>query len=240
VFGQVAEVYGRARPGYPAPAVEWLVGRPSQRVLDLGAGTGKLTAALVAAGHDVVAVDPSTQMLAILRATVPAAQAVAGLAESIPLPDASVDTVVVGQAFNWFDHAAAVPELSRVLRSGGRLGLVWNIRDETTPWVAELSRVIGGKDASGLTPSGQAALTHFDSFEEAQFRHAQQLDRDTLLGLVKSRSYVAIRPAAEQDEICAEVAQLYDRYADSTGLTLPYVTRCYRAHRRSFRVAPVG
>lgn len=231
VFGQVAEVYDRARPGYPAPAVEWLVGRPSQRVLDLGAGTGKLTSALMAAGHDVVAVDPSAGMLAVLRTTVPAAQAVVGRAESIPLPDAGVDAVVVGHAFHWFDHVVAVPEISRVLRPGGRLGLVWNIRDETLPWVRELTHIIGGQDAFGAEVARgiRAASTQFDSFDEAHFRHAQQLDREQLLGLVRSRSYVAIRAPAEQDEICAAVSRLFDRHSESDRVTLPYVTHCYRA-----------
>ena len=148
VFGQVADVYHRSRPGYPAEAVEWLVGNTPRRVLDLGAGTGKLTAALVAAGHEVVAVEPSAQMLAILRTNVPDVDAREGRAEAIPVPDADVDAVVVAQAFHWFDHALAVPEIARVLRPGGRLALAWNLRDTTAPWVAELSRVIGSADAN--------------------------------------------------------------------------------------------
>jgi len=234
VFGQVAVVYDRSRPGYPAPAVEWLVGNQRSRVLDLGAGTGKLTASLAAAGHDVVAVDPSPEMLRILRSTVSDVDAREGTAEAIPMPAADVDTVVVGQAFHWFDHAAAVPEIARVLRPRGRLGSVWNFRQESTPWVAELSQVIGSEDASTLEvlPTLSAADTRFDAFESAQFHHVQRFDRDRLLELVRSRSYIAIRPASEQDEICAEVARLYDRFADADGLLLPYVTQCYRTWRR--------
>lgn len=241
VFGKVADVYDRTRPGYPPEAVEWLVGSTPHRVLDLGAGTGKLTAALVDAGHDVVAVDQSTQMLAILRKSMPSADVREGRAEAIPLPDADVTTVVAAQAFHWFDHSVALPEIARVLQPHGRLGLVWNLRDESTPWVAELSRVIGSDDASTaeLTPGLEAARTHFEAFESALFRYVQRLDRDTLLGLVRSRSYVAIRPTDEQDAICADVAGLFDRFAGPDGLTLPYVTHCHRA-RRSFRVASRG
>jgi ubiquinone/menaquinone biosynthesis C-methylase UbiE len=240
VFGQVADVYHRSRPGYPAEAVEWLVGNTPRRVLDLGAGTGKLTAALVAAGHEVVAVEPSAQMLAILRTNVPDVDAREGRAEAIPVPDTDVDAVVVAQAFHWFDHALAVPEIARVLRSGGRLALAWNLRDESTPWVAELSRVIGSFDASlaEVTPALRAAGTHFDTFEPAQFRHDQRLDLDTLLGLVRSRSYVAVRPEYEQREICARVGQLFDRFATSNELTMPYLTHCFRALRLE-RLAPL-
>jgi ubiquinone/menaquinone biosynthesis C-methylase UbiE len=235
VFGRVADVYDRTRPGYPAAAVEWVVGgRPPRRVLDLGAGTGKLTATLVAAGHDVVAVEPLPQMLAILRTAVPQADARTGRAEAIPLPDADVDVVVAAQAFHWFDHETAVPEVARVLRPGGQLGLAWNLRDEATPWVAELSRVIGSVDASlaEVTPSLQAARSRFEAFETAHFAHVQRLDREELLGLVRSRSYVAVRPVREQDEICARVAELFERFAESGALTMPYVTHCFRAIRR--------
>jgi ubiquinone/menaquinone biosynthesis C-methylase UbiE len=242
VFDHVADTYDRTRPGYPAAAVEWLVGSTAHRVLDLGAGTGKLTAALVAAGHDVVAVDPSRQMLAILQTTVSYADVREGAAEAIPLPDYDVSTVVVAQAFHWFDHSAAIPEIARVLQPHGRLALTWNLRDESTPWVAELSRIISGEDASPelMAPGLRAARSHFDTFESAKFRQTQRLDLDMLLGLVRSRSYVAVRPADEQDEICADVAGLFDRYADATGLTLPYVTHCYRAHRRPFRAVAGG
>ncbi len=233
VFGQVADIYDRARPGYPAAAVEWLVGGPPRRVLDLGAGTGKLTATLVTAGHDVIAVDPSPQMLAVLRSANPRAAALEGRAEAIPLPDADVDTVIVAQAFHWFDHTAAVPEIARVLRPGGRLALVWNLRDESTPWVAELSRIIGSQDASPVevAPALRAAHTQFDQLETAQFRHTQRLDRDMLVSLVRSRSYIAVRSAVEQAETVAEVVKLFDRFAESSQLVLPYVTRCYRATR---------
>ncbi len=120
-FGSVAERYDRGRPGYPAPAVRWLVGRETATVLELGAGTGKLTAELVAQGYDVHATEPDPEMLAVLRKRLPDVPTSEAGAEEIPLPDRSVDVVVVGQAFHWFDHDLALPEIARVLRPGGHL-----------------------------------------------------------------------------------------------------------------------
>ena len=130
-FGAVAAAYDRARPAYPREAVAWLVGDAPRRVLDLAAGTGKLTRQLAAAGHDVVAVELAEEMLAHLRAGVPAAEALVGTAEAIPLADASVDAVTVAQAFHWFDPPLALREIALVLRPGGALVLGLNTRDES-------------------------------------------------------------------------------------------------------------
>ena len=129
-FAGVADVYERSRPGYPEAAVVWLAGSTPGDVVDLGAGTGKLTRSLVALGHRVTAVEPLEEMLAQLRASVPAARALTGGAEAIPLPDASIDVVTCAQAFHWFDHDRALAEIARVLRPGGRIALVWNMRDD--------------------------------------------------------------------------------------------------------------
>ena len=139
-FGSVAEVYERARPGYPEDAVRWLAGSEPCDVVDLGAGTGKLTRSLVALGHRVTAVEPLPEMLAQLRSAVPGATAVTGTAESMPLADGAADVVTVAQAFHWFDHAAALREIARVLRPGGRIALVWNTRDDTEEWVDGVHR----------------------------------------------------------------------------------------------------
>ncbi|HEX6577072.1 MAG TPA: class I SAM-dependent methyltransferase [Jiangellaceae bacterium] len=230
IFGEVAEVYERSRPGYPPKAVTWLVGTTPRRVLDLGAGTGKLTRALAAAGHDVVAVDPSPLMLSVLRRDLPDVDARRGAAEALPLADADVDVVVVGQAFHWFDQERALPEIARVLRPGGRLGLVWNLRDETVPWVAELSRVIGSKDAfpEDVVGGRLRAGTRVGPVEAARFGHTQRLDREGLLALVRSRSYVAELPDGERDAVLGAVDRLFTRRADDGRLLLPYVTQCYR------------
>ena len=135
-FAAVADAYERARPEYPADAVRWLTGDEPADVVDLGAGTGKLTRGLVALGHRVTAVEPLPEMLEHLRRAVPAATAVTGSAEQIPLPDGSADVVACAQAFHWFDQQAALREIARVLRPGGRIALVWNTRDDREPWTA--------------------------------------------------------------------------------------------------------
>jgi ubiquinone/menaquinone biosynthesis C-methylase UbiE len=230
IFGEVADAYERSRPGYPPQAVSWLVGPTPCRVLDLAAGTGKLTRALVAAGHHVLAVDPSAPMLDVLRRILPAVDARKGSAEALPVADAGVDVVVVAQAFHWFDQDQALSEIARVLRPGGWLGLVWNLRDETVPWVAELSRVIGSKDAfpEDVVGGRFTASTRVGMVEAARFSHTQRVDREQLLALVRSRSYVAERPVEQREEILGQVGRLFTRHADDGTLLLPYVTQCYR------------
>ena len=232
-FGAVADDYERARPDYPEEAVAWLAGEPPRDVVDLGAGTGKLTRQLVAAGHRVVAVDPSEQMLARLEAATLRVRALVGSAERIPLADASADAVTVAQAFHWFDHAVALPEIARVLRRGGTLGLVWNMRDEAVPWVAQLSRLLGNERLTQFeieAAIGGAEL--FGSVERASFRHAQRLDRELLLALVSSRSFCATREPAERGRILAAVGRLFDAVSASGTVALPYVTEAFRASRR--------
>ena len=145
-FGAEAAAYERGRPSYPPEAIDWLLPPDARDVLDLGAGTGKLTTRLVERGLDVVAVDPIPEMLELLSNSLPDTPALLGTAEEIPLPDDSVDAVLVAQAWHWFDPERAVKEVARVLRPGGRLGLVWNTRDERLGWVKDLGRIIGHED----------------------------------------------------------------------------------------------
>ncbi|TDE00522.1 class I SAM-dependent methyltransferase [Jiangella asiatica] len=226
-FGGVADVYERTRPGYPVAAVAWLAGEHSTEVLDLAAGTGKLTRSLVAAGHDVVAVEPSEPMLAQLRAGLPGVDARLGSAEALPLPDASVDVVTVAQAYHWFDPATALPEIARVLRPGGWLALAWNVADATTAWVEELWQIVNPDEPRTVERPDIGAP--FGEPETHTFPHSQRLDRAGLVGLVASRSYVAVREPAERDELLAKVAALYDRHAGPDGIVVPYVTHCFRS-----------
>lgn len=233
-FGSVAESYERSRPGYPDDAVQWLVGTTTLDVVDLGAGTGKLTRSLVALGHRVTAVEPLPEMLAQLRVAVPGARAVEGGAEAIPLPDASADVVTAAQAFHWFDHGPALREIARVLRPGGRIVLIWNMRDESEEWVAELSDAMVGRtqfvaeaadvlDACGL----------FGPVVEATFGpHVQDVDRETLRELVLSRSYCAVLSDAERAPVFARVDGLFDRHSQNGVVRLPYLAECFRASRR--------
>ncbi|HYB22387.1 MAG TPA: class I SAM-dependent methyltransferase, partial [Solirubrobacteraceae bacterium] len=142
-FATVADEYERGRPGYPRAAIEWLLGAEPLEVLDLGAGTGKLTGALLDAGHRVIAVEPLAQMRAILAARLPDACVLTGAAEALPLADASVDAVAVGAAFHWFERTAALAEIRRVLRAPGVLGLLGNAFDTSLPWVARVREILG-------------------------------------------------------------------------------------------------
>src|SRR5215475_2957515 len=145
-FGAVADAYERGRPPYPPTAIDWLLPAGAARVLDLGAGTGKLTRQLAGRGLDVTAVEPSEAMREQLRGAVPGIRSLEGTAERIPLPGGSVDAVLVAQAWHWVDPARAVPEVARVLRPGGQLGLLWNVRDERADWVAALSVILCQSD----------------------------------------------------------------------------------------------
>jgi SAM-dependent methyltransferase len=236
-FGGVAEVYDRTRPDYPAAALDWLLGAAPRRVLDLAAGTGKLTRMLVGAGHEVVAVDPSAEMLAPLRSALPGTDVRPGTAEDIPLPGAKVDAIVVGQAYHWFDTERAHREMARVLRPGGVVGLLWNLRDETEPWVAALSEVLGSADTTGVLHGGELPELGppFHRATRATFPHTQRLDAEGLLGLMRSRSHVATLPGAERDAVLARVARLARTHPDLAGraeFDLPYVTEAVRVVRR--------
>jgi SAM-dependent methyltransferase len=229
-FALVADAYERARPGYPEDAVRWLAGDEPRDVVDLGAGTGKLTRSLVALGHRVTAVEPLPEMLELLPAAAPGAFALLGSAEVIPLPDASADVVTAAQAFHWFDHPVALPEIARVLRPGGRLALVWNVRDDRVAWVAELSEAIGSETVESADTEGLLEPSRlFGPLERATFRFAQRLDRETLRDLVRSRSYCVTKARDEQEGILARVDRVFTEHASEGEIELPYLTECFRA-----------
>ena len=228
-FGSVAEAYDRGRPTYPREAAAWLVGEQPVTVLELGAGTGKLTAQLVALGHDVHATDPDPAMLALLGRHLPDVRTSIAGAEEIPLADRSVDVVVSAQAFHWFDLDRALPEIARVLKPGGRLAVVWNQRDERIPWVRKLGHLIGTQDQlrEPAEPIVQSAL--FGFVEDMAFKSWQIVDRDSIQDLVLSRSNVAVLPPEERGAKLAEVLAFYDDYGRGMdGMQLPYTANCFR------------
>lgn len=233
-FASVADTYDRARPTYPDGVVQFMVGSSSRTVMDLGAGTGALTRLLVAAGHTVIAVDPLLSMLSRQHRGSAGCQpaVLAGAAERIPLRDASIDAVTIGQAYHWFDPDRALPELARVIRAGGVLSMVWNTRDESVPWVRRLGTIIGGH-TTVPDPSGALGLVGaFGPVQWQRFRLYQPVDRAGLIDLVRSRSHVAVLDEADRDDILQQVGELYDRQrGDVIGMQMPYVTRCLRAVR---------
>ena len=246
-FGAAAQSYAEYRPDYPADAVRWCVtpaGRDigSLRVLDLGAGTGKLTALLARLGADVTAVEPDPAMLAELRRLLPAARALAGSAEQIPLPDGSVDAVLCGQSLHWFSLERALPEIARVLVPGGTLGALWNSDDDRVEWVAGLQEAAEGAAAPSLTRRrSEAAGWGSDQFgpdlfapaERGEFRNAQRLTAHALVSLIETHSRVLIMEQGERDRLLAKIrAYLASRPETAGGeFELPMVTSAIRAVR---------
>jgi ubiquinone/menaquinone biosynthesis C-methylase UbiE len=233
-FDLVADAYDRGRPSYPDEAVDWLLedrrGDGNRSVLELGAGTGKLTESLLARGCTVTATDPSAAMLARLRSRAPSAAPVLGLAESIPVRARSVHLVVAAQCFHWFDAPRTLDEVARVLRPGGRFAVVWNQRDERIPWVRRLGAIIGSTEAQPDPTEVIDESGMFETVERATFRFWQPMSQQALRDLVASRSAVALMSELERDRVLRKVDELYAGYGrGADGMLLPYVTTVCRA-----------
>ncbi|WP_067499800.1 class I SAM-dependent methyltransferase [Actinoplanes sp. TFC3] len=231
-FGAAASQYERGRPPYPSQALDWLLPAGRPKVLDLGAGTGKLTRQIAARGLDVTAVDPSAEMLDQLRAVLPGVPTHVGTAEAIPLPDHSLDAAVCAQAWHWVDPHRAIPELARVLSPGATLALIWNLRDERTDWVRRLGEIIGSpemeRDARMNPPFGPV--------ERRDFPWTHRLTADQLLDMVASRSYIILLSDTDRAAVLDEVRTLTRTHPDLAGrpeFELPYITECARASLQS-------
>lgn len=244
-FGRGAADYERARPSYPADAVDFVVEGcalgPGRTVVDVAAGTGKLTRLLVPCGADVLAVEPVAEMRAELERAVPRATVVDGTAEALPLDDASVDAVTVAQAFHWFDAPVALGECHRVLRLGGWLVLVWNVRDTSVPWVERFGELL--VEAGGAKPYEEgtdwaavvAAHGGFTVLEERRFANDQEVTPDDLVARAASTSFVSALPDDERAAALARVRSLTDTHPDLAGrttFTFPHHTVVHRARRR--------
>jgi SAM-dependent methyltransferase len=219
-FGLVAGQYERGRPGYPAPAIAWLLGSRPLDVVDLGAGTGKLTEALVEAGHRVVAVEPLAEMRERLAAALPAVSIVDATAEDTTLPGASADAVVAGAAFHWFDTARAFPEIARILRPPGILGLLGNGFDaESQAWVGRLAEMVRSQRGSGRRrwPETAELLEWFDEVEDWTFSHEQAVSRSSLADLAQSYSRVAVLPELDRQRLLDRLARFWDDDPDLSG-----------------------
>jgi ubiquinone/menaquinone biosynthesis C-methylase UbiE len=228
-FGPVADAYDRARPSYPDDAVQWMTGSGRSMVLELGAGTGKLTEVLHRAGHDVLATDPLPDMLALLGRRVPVHHVVA-TAEQIPVRSRSVDVVVCGQSFHWFDHDRAMPEIARVLRPGGVVALAWNTYDEGIPWVKRLKRLLSPQVDNDQDAMPLMETPYFGFVDTKQFRFWQPHTAKSLADLARSVSHVATMSESDRADVLAKVDALYAEYGRGhDGMQLPYLTKCYRA-----------
>jgi SAM-dependent methyltransferase len=215
-FDLAAEEYERTRPTYPPQVLDPLPIAADAEVVDVGAGTGKLTRLLVQRYARVVAVEPLDGLRAVLERVVPGAQALRGRAEEIPLRDASVDAVFAGQAFHWFANDDAIAEIARVLRGGGVLCLVWNGPDETrtnplpAPYVAYLDELRAERSVIGDTPPFAEVIARgpFGHVHESAVPHDHVLDRHGLLDNARSVSWIASRPDEERAAVLARLGGL--------------------------------
>lgn len=234
-FDRAGEDYERGRPGYPPAALEHLIAAlrigPGRAVLDLAAGTGKLTRALAETGAEVIAVEPVEGMRGQLIASAPGARVLNGTAERIPLPDASVDAVTVAQAFHWFHARTAAVEIHRVLRRGGGLAVIWNAWDITVPWVARIQEMVhahtGGapQQSTSHWPDELEASGLFSPLREEEFGHVLTGGLDTLRARVASVSYISALPDSERAEVLDAVSAVVGDDQTNAGqatLTMPY------------------
>lgn len=241
-FGAAADHYEAARPNYPFEAVAWMLENlphGSRRIADVGAGTGKLTRVLAAASDaEIVAIDPDLAMLAKLRESVPGVPTFTGTAEHLPLPDSALDAVVLGQAWHWVGPVPASLEIGRVVRSGGTLGLIWNIRDEREEWVQRLSEVMHSSPAENMVngpgSQGPQVAEPFSALETARWEWKRPMSRAQLHRMASSRSYLITASAEERAGIVHAMDELFDEVGlddvEST-IDVPYVTTAYRAVR---------
>lgn len=230
-FGTVAGEYEQGRPGYPAAALRWCLPARPGRVLDLGAGTGKLTAALLAPdllapGCQVFAVEPSLPMATRIPA---AAGRVAGTAESGPLADGPMQAVLVGQAFHWFDQPAALAQIVRVLRPGGVLALLWNLLDDRVAWVARFAALVGARERTTSWPVSAPwrGVAGLEDPQPRRFGHRQPAQAALLAANAASRSPVLALASAERDRVLAAVTAL----APAGEFAIPYQCQVWRAMR---------
>ncbi|KQP97646.1 MULTISPECIES: class I SAM-dependent methyltransferase [unclassified Rathayibacter] len=255
-FGSAVDAYDRGRPRYPDDAVDWLVAHvPSRvagayvperareagadasdrlRVVDLGAGTGKFTASLVARGLDVTAVEPDRKMLARLSENLPTVTSMEGTAEALPLADASAELMTAAQSWHWVDAERASAEVARVLVPEGMLALVWNIRDESVPWVRRLGEVAGSSTAERFETVHPPLGAALERVAYAEFDWVFELDRAGVLDMFASRSYVIAMPEEERAATLAAVERVLDEeFGAEARVAMPYATRVTIARRRS-------
>ncbi|HEX4101644.1 MAG: class I SAM-dependent methyltransferase [Pseudonocardiaceae bacterium] len=239
-FGARAELYDRVRPTYPSRVLPLLFAdlraeHGRYRVADVGAGTGKLTAVLAAAGLDVDAIEPDPGMRVMLTARLPRVRVHAGRGEALPLADGSVDAVVYGQAWHWVDGVASAQEAARVLRPEGVLAMLWNSEDDTEGWVRELGRLVRSSRSQDLP--GPPALQRFGAAQVAQLPWLREQDVTALPDYALSHSAVAILPIEQREAVLAAVRRLTTEHPDLRGrdrVTVPMHLEYWRYRREAY------
>jgi SAM-dependent methyltransferase len=244
-FEAAVERYERGRPGYPDDAVTYLVREleiaPGRDVVELGAGTGKFTELLALTGASITAIEPIPGMRDALRRNCPTVTVLDGTAEDIPLDGAGADAVVAAQAFHWFDADRALAEIARVLRSEGRLGLIWNARDEASDWSERLTAIFDRLSGDGPRYRDlrwRAAFARSDAFGPLHHQvayHVHEVTREGFLDRVLSVSYVASAPPDERDRVVAEVTAMLETDPELAGrqlIVMPYRTDVFWTQRR--------
>jgi len=245
-FDSAADAYERARPSYPPDAVAWLAEQlrlgPGRRLVDLAAGTGKLTRLLTPTGAATTAIEPVEGMRRVLAAALPAVPVVAGTAEALPLADASVDAVTVAQAFHWFDAEAAFAELARVIPPGGGVGLIWNARDRSVDWVDQLWTIMDRierrapwRDHDRWSDVALGERAGFGPLRAATFWHTQRVTPDQIRDRIASVSHVAALPEADRQVVLDEITAVLATHPATAGrseLDIPYRVDAYACERR--------
>ncbi len=239
-FAAKADSYARGRPDYPDAIVDWLRQRlglkPGRSAVDLGAGTGKFTRYLLQTGAHVIAVEPVKEMRAKIVATWPEVETHEGTATAIPLPDSSVDAVICAQAFHWFATADALAEIRRVLTPHGRLGLIWNVRDESITWIAALTRIIAPYEGDAPrfargTWRNAFPFPGFSDLREDHFAHAHSgSPEDVIVNRIRSTSFIAALPPDEEAKVVAKLCALIAATPELAGkdvVSMPYSTVAY-------------
>ena len=250
-FAAGVDAYELGRPSYSPEAVQRIVDEleigPGKRVLDLAAGTGKLTRQLAPYGAAMVAVEPLAEMRAKLVEALPGLEILDGTAEDIPLPNHSVDAVVVGQGFHWFDGIRAVSEIRRVLNPDGAVAMIWQAREASEDWVRALEEIIDSVDDGhprfrhGHWRDAFDQTAMFDPLEEAQYRHVQSGDIELFVDRVASISYVAALPAQQRRVVLDEVRQLLRTHPETAArdvIDLPYIAHVYWTRPRALAASP--
>jgi SAM-dependent methyltransferase len=242
-YAVAADVYARARPSYPAAAVDWLVEqlglRRADEVVEVGAGTGKFTPLLVERGLRVVAIEPVAAMRQALRASGHAVRVVDAVAEALPFEDASVRAVIASQSLHWADVVRAFAEFDRTLDSDGAVGLIWNFRDLDVAWQRDLDAVLS--ELRGDAPHSrdgrwQAAMASsvFRVASERTWRWSVEGTSNDVVDRVRSVSYVAALPEVERERVDRRVLDILARHGldESDRVSFPYATEAYVLQRR--------